>query len=136
MTKHNKGQTSTAAKGNEETSAAAKGPWKLAKHNTDTNQSPLWQTRKFTKEEGDKRTAPQRNLDDFQNAIHHEGKHPKDAASTWDSNYKSLGASGPDGELHQIRLNQDQRANFWVNPENHTVKMAQIGGHTKSKKNS
>jgi len=96
------------------------------KHDAKFSKNPIWQ-----RKDDAKTTAPQGKLDAFQNAIHHHGTHPMDAAAeAGDLDYKSLGIHGPDGELHQIRLNQHERATFWVNPENHTVKLHQIGGHT------
>ncbi|WP_459246671.1 hypothetical protein [Streptomyces youssoufiensis] len=65
-------------------------------------------------------------FDAFQNAIHNEGKHPREAAKeARDANYKKL-----QGDQYQIRLSGGSRATFLVQEATMTVKVLQVGGHT------
>ncbi len=63
---------------------------------------------------------------DFKTAIEHRGLHPKDAAASWDSNYKKL-----QGNQYQIRLSQNNRVTFIVDNQSKVVYILQVGGHTK-----
>ena len=88
-------------------------PWTVDKSNADFS---MWD---------DLTQAEQNHWDEFQNAIANEGMHPKDAASTWDSNYKCL-----QGDQYQIRLSRGSRATFQVDTDGQIVTVLQVGGHT------
>lgn len=86
----------------------------------------------------DLNSSEQGKFDTFQNAIHNEGLHPRDAAARLGSgtDYKRLEGQSNNQNIHQIRLSQDQRATFNVDDENRMVTLHGVGGHTKSKKNN
>ena len=67
-------------------------------------------------------SAEQGNLNTFMNAVR-EGTHPKDAAKSWDSDYKQLQSN-----QYQIRLSKKNRVTFLL--EGEVVKILQVGGHT------
>ncbi|MGE8047756.1 RHS repeat-associated core domain-containing protein [Pseudomonas monteilii] len=87
--------------------------WKLDKSNVDFKEFVL------TK-------AEQKSFDIFQNAIHHDGVSPKDAAQ-WmgDANYKLLQKKT---NLYQIRLSGGKRVTFTIEDKRAIIR--QVGGHT------
>lgn len=70
--------------------------------------------------------AEQKSFDIFQNAIHHDGVSPKDAAQ-WmgDANYKLLQKKT---NLYQIRLSGGKRVTFTIEDKRAIIR--QVGGHT------
>lgn len=72
-------------------------------------------------------SAEQQVFDTFQNAIHHHGMSPKDAAiKAGDTNYKFL--SNAKIQNFQIRLSQSQRVSGEIS--GNTAIIRQVGGHT------
>jgi hypothetical protein len=68
----------------------------------------------------------QGKFDTFQNAIHHLGLSPKNAAMlAGNADYKQLDKKT---NLFQIRLSQSERVTFTV--KNKLVEIRQVGGHT------
>lgn len=72
-------------------------------------------------------SAEQQVFDTFQNAIHHHGMSPKEAAiKAGDTNYKFL--SNAKIQNFQIRLSQSQRVSGEIS--GNTAIIRQVGGHT------
>jgi mRNA-degrading endonuclease RelE of RelBE toxin-antitoxin system len=72
--------------------------------------------------------AAQNNFDIFQNAIHNDGLHPKEAAKRMGgANFKQLSAKA---NQYQVRLSQGERVSFQIDESTSTVKILQVGGHT------
>ena len=70
--------------------------------------------------------SEQARFDQFQNAIHHRGVNPKDAAREMGgANYKNLA-----GDQFQIRLSKGNRVTFRVLANEFKVIILQVGGHT------
>jgi hypothetical protein len=114
----------TKPQGEANKSAREKNPqaWGLTKAPKKEYDSPL------PTNKGDAQNASQAHLDRFQNAIHNQGKHPKEAAeSAGDSKYTKLkGAKNQ----YEIRLDGGNRATFTVDEDNKMVHLHQAGGHT------
>ncbi len=72
-------------------------------------------------------SSEQMNLNTFMNAVRN-GVHPRQAAQSWDSDYKEFGNSKI--RQGQIRLSKGQRATFQVDDNTSTVTIIQVGGHT------
>lgn len=85
-----------------------------------------WTVDKSSAEFGVLTNSEQYKFDQFQNAIEHNNKHPKEAAKeAGDTDYKCL-----TGNQYQIRLSQGTRATFLVEDMIQRVKVLQVGGHT------
>lgn len=70
--------------------------------------------------------AEQSKFDIFQNAITHDNLNPRDAANrAGDTDFKRLSDNS-----YQIRLSKRARVKMWINWDDQTVTIAQVGGHT------
>ncbi|MBW4430331.1 MAG: hypothetical protein KME28_00790 [Pelatocladus maniniholoensis HA4357-MV3] len=92
------------------------------------DKSDKWKLDKKKAKFGQLTYLEQAKFDKFQNAIHHGGMSPRDAAAKiGDADYKVLNKKT--GQC-QIRLSQKNRVTFIVDHDSHTVRILQVGGHT------
>lgn len=69
----------------------------------------------------------QEKFDRFQNAIHHQGLHPRVAAEALgDVDYKCLNGTN----IFQFRLTRYHRVHFLLDEATQTVRVLGVGGHT------
>ena len=85
-----------------------------------------WTLDKSRADYRDLQKAEQEKFDVFQDAIHNEGLHPREAAQrAGETKYEQL-----QGDQYQIRLGGKNRATFRVDNQNEVVTILQVGGHT------
>lgn len=100
----------------------------LASCGSDDSRAPRWALSKVGAQfkASGLTGAEQAKFDTFQNAIHHFGMSPKNAAMlAGAADYKQLDKNTA---LFQIRLSQSERATFTVKDK--LVEIRQVGGHT------
>lgn len=109
--------------------ASGSSGWSIRKEKNSVDQSMLFQ-KKVRDKNGKtviERSPQQEKFDNFQNGIHNQGMHPRDAAqsigSQNGSQYKKI------KKLHQIRLDQGARVSFSVNEEKKEVVVKKVGKH-------